>query len=148
MEAQEWIELSKHITWPIVVIFICCVFFRKVQRLFEAIIIRIETGAPLETPWMSLGAPSQLSSPEKKEAVSDQHLALVHSSWRYPKKDRDFNKRMYCFAAIIQANPDVLERVESVTYFLPGWPEPYDRQKKRMELPILESRIWHGVNLH
>ena len=52
-------------------------------------------------------------------------MALIHSSWRYPKKDAEFGRRMWAFHVIVQARDEVLDQIEYVKYFLArSYPNP------------------------
>jgi hypothetical protein len=70
-------------------------------------------------------APSNLRLPVSGEESTENHLALIHSSWRYPKKDAEFRRPMWAFHVVIQARPEVLDRVECAKYFLDrSYPNP------------------------
>ena len=55
-----------------------------------------------------------LPAPRDYEAITAEHLALVHSAWRRPDK----GPKMYQIHIILVGQPDVLNRVENVTYHL------------------------------
>jgi TIR domain len=65
-----------------------------------------------------------LASPRDDEEVNEDHLALVHSSWRRADKDREFNgKPMYQIHVMLVGQPSALARVTSVIYRLDdAWP--------------------------
>lgn len=66
-----------------------------------------------------------LPMPAPHELVSDKHLAIVHSAWRKPEKDADFGERMYQIHVILVGQQSVLDRVDSVIYYLdPSYPTP------------------------
>ena len=57
--------------------------------------------------------------------MTENHLALIHSSWRHPRKDAEFGRPMFAFHVVLQATEAVLDRVESVRYSLhPSYPNP------------------------
>jgi hypothetical protein len=87
---------------------------------------RIDAGASVKIYSVEVGqAPTSLSAPSKDEAVTSNHMALIHSSWRYPKKDAEFRKRMWAFHVVVQARDEVLDRIEYVKYFLDkSYPNP------------------------
>jgi hypothetical protein len=125
MSEQTISNLISALAWPSTVLLLALVFRSRFAHLLFALTRRLEAGAELTTPWISVGAVVKLPSASKEEKITASHIALVHSSWRYAKKDREFKKRMYCFHAIIQGADQVLDRVESVTYYLdPSYPKP------------------------
>lgn len=148
MNADHWIKLVEVAAWPVAMLVLCLLFFQRLSDLLASLIRRIDSGSALETPWGSLGAPSQLKSPATNEKITADHVAIIHSSWRYPKKDREFNKRMYCFYAIIQGNPEVLDRIESVRYILPGWPNPEQVVTDRSSNFKLKELAWGEATLY
>ena len=70
--------------------------------------------------------PTLLETPGSDDTVTEDHLALLHSSWRYAKVDDRFQGRaMYVFHVVIKARESVLNRIEFVRYRLPPpWPNP------------------------
>lgn len=143
------------IIWPVFTLIFIALYYRNIKSIIETIKIRIEKGAALNTPFGSLGpAPSEIKAPEKNEPVTENHMALVHSSWRYPKKDSEFKRTMYCFHAIIQAPKEVLNRIEYVKYHLhPSYPNieqtvtNKDSQFKLKELAWGESNLKANVKI-
>lgn len=116
---KEFVKLASAFAWPCTVLLILFICRAQVKQLIVALLERIKAGSPVETPWFSVGeAPVSMESPGDEEAVTVEHLALTHSSWRYPKKDKDFGMPMYVFHAIIQAQDKTLDRIEYVKYFL------------------------------
>lgn len=77
--------------------------------------------------------PNTLVVPSENEPVTRSHMALIHSSWRYPKKDAEFGRPMYAFHALIQAPDRVLNRIEYVKYLL-------DRSYKELAVQIVTDR--------
>jgi tetratricopeptide (TPR) repeat protein len=89
---------------------------------------------------IEIGGPDR-KSPGQSVPVTENHLALIHSSWRYPKKDAEFGRQMYCFHVVVQGRDEVLDRIEYVKYRLdPSYPNP-DRtvtdRKSRFKLKEL-----------
>ena len=92
--------------------------------------------------------PSVLKIPVKGEKVTENHLALVHSSWRYAKKDSEFKKEMYAFHVIVQCNDEVLDRIESVKYRLhPDYPNPNQTVTDRKSRFKLKELAWGEGNV-
>jgi hypothetical protein len=144
MIVEQLVKLVDVIAWPIVVVLTFVVFYPQLSRLFRAILLRIESGAELKTPWASLGkAPSAVEAPKESEPITENHMALVHSSWRYPKKDKEFGRPMYSFHAIIQAPDEVLDRIEFVKYKLhPSYPNPIQPVNDRKSHFKLKELAW------
>jgi hypothetical protein len=116
---QEAVKLVAALAWPVTILGVLFFFKAKLAVIFEALTKRIQAGAQVETPWISVHALSTtLPLPESGDAVTAEHLALIHSSWRYPKKDKEFGRPMYAFNAIIQGREEVLDRIEYVKYML------------------------------
>lgn len=63
------------------------------------------------------------------DRVTQKDISLRYSCRRYPKKDEEFNRKMYAFHVIVKASNSVLDRIEYVTYRLPAWPKGHDVQK-------------------
>ena len=104
----------------------------------------MDSGAEVTSNWVTFGAaPSNLKSPEGGAPVTENHLALIHSSWRYPKKDAEFNKPMYGVHVVIQATDEVLDRIESVKYSLhPSYPNPIQVVTDRKSRFKLKELAW------
>ena len=76
--------------------------------------------------------PCKIKAPEGAEEISYEHMALLHSSWRYPKKDEEFGRPIWAFHLIVVAADEVLDRIESVDYTL--HPTTYgDRQRQLVD---------------
>ncbi len=61
------------------------------------------------------------------QAVTDAHLHLIHSCWRVDKKT-EFGIMPYQVHHIVYGHRSALERIVSVKYMLPGYPEGYKEQ--------------------
>lgn len=116
-------QLVGEVTWPACFVIFMFVFKEKLHDLASAIAKSVDAGAEVKLgPHLSIGSrPSMLEAAKPSEPVTSNHLALIHSSWRYSKKDAEFNRRMYCFHVILQGKPETLDRVESVKYILLEW---------------------------
>lgn len=137
------------IVWPVFAAIFIGLFHRNIKSLIETIKIRIEKGASLTTPFGSLGpAPLGIEAPKENEPITENHMALIHSSWRYPKKDSEFKRTMYCFHAIIQAPDEVLDRIEYVKYHLhPSYPNSEQTVFDRASQFKLKELAWGESNL-
>ena len=63
----------------------------------------------------------------KDQPVTDAHLHLIHSCWRVDK-NTSFGFMPYQIHLIVYGHRSALDRIESVEYSLPGYPEGHDRQ--------------------
>jgi hypothetical protein len=144
MTGENWIALITAIAWPGTVLLILVVFHRHLASILSALKQRIDAGSEVKTPWISIGAvPMILESPKKDEPVTGDHMALIHSSWRYRKKDKEFKRPMYCYHAVIQAEDAVLDRIEYVTYQLhPSYPNPIQKVTTRETRFKLKELAW------
>ncbi|MBU4260601.1 MAG: toll/interleukin-1 receptor domain-containing protein [Proteobacteria bacterium] len=66
---------------------------------------------------------SGLENVASGQAITAENLTLIHSSWRRLDKDEEHSWRpMYQIHLILYGKPAVLDRVQSVTYRLHGYP--------------------------
>jgi Cdc6-like AAA superfamily ATPase len=65
----------------------------------------------------------------------EEQMAIIHSSRRYPKADDRFpGKKMYVFHAVIEAQENVLDQIDYVTYYLhSSYPNPVRVIRNRSE---------------
>jgi len=135
-EFSLWVELVKALAWPLVTIAGLLVFHKRLFAILGGLERRINAGASLKVLSFEVGqAPTNLPMPLKGEEITSNHMALIHSSWRYPKKDAEFGRRMWVFHVVVQARDEVLDRIEYVKYFLDqSYPNPVqtvtDRQSR------------------
>ena len=155
MHASNWVALVQTLVWPAFALAVALIFRHSLLKLLSAVEKRLDSGAEVTSTWITFGAvPSNLQSPDKNSPVTENHLALVHSNWRYPKKDAEFSRPMFGFHIIIQATDDVLDRIEFVKYGLhPSYPNPLQTvtdRKSRFKLKELawgESTVRAGVKI-
>lgn len=123
---QLVIELVKALAWPTIAAVAMAVFHKPLREIFESLRKRMDTGASMKIYQFEVGgAPTGLLAPASGEIVTKDHMAMVHSSRRYPEKDKQYNKRVWAFYVVIQAREEVLDRIESVKYLLGrDWPNP------------------------
>ncbi len=146
---QESVKLVAALAWPVTVIGVMFFFRSNLIVIFEALTKRIKAGAQIETPFFSVHALSTtLPLPEVGTLVTAEHLALIHSSWRYPQKDREFGRPMYAFNAIIQGRDEVLDRIEYVRYILHNsYPNPIQTSTDRIVRFKLKELAYGESNL-
>jgi hypothetical protein len=84
------------------------------NAFLRSIASRIASGPPAGT----------LPEPRPHEAISADHLTLVHSSWRRPDKDVEFRgAQMFQIHVIVFGQPAALDRIDRVVYHLdPAYP--------------------------
>lgn len=149
MTPEPWIKLIEILIWPFLTLMAVFQFYRPLVKLLGIIISRVEAGAEFTTPWASIGsAPTTIEIPKEDEPITENHMALIHSSWRYSKKDKGFKRRMYAFHAIIQAPEEVLNRIEYVKYSLhPSYPNHEQTVTDRKSHFKLNELAWGESNL-
>lgn len=119
MNATEIINIIDKLIWPITILLLYFLNQNSFKSIFKILIRRIEAGAPIEISSFKVGAmPNSLNSPKPNETINENHVALMHTSWRYPKKDKEFGKKMFVIQVIVMGNDEVLDKIEWVKYFL------------------------------
>ncbi len=73
------------------------------------------------------------------DPVTDKHLHLVHSCWRVDKKT-EHGVMPFRIHVIVYGHYTALQRIESVTYHLPGYPPGNERQKGRDREQLFELK--------
>jgi len=144
MTASEIVSLVQAVIWPVFALVMVVIFRPRLIKLLLAVEKRMDSGAEVTSTWVTFGAvPSNLKSPEGGAPVTENHLALIHSSWRYPKKDAEFNRPMYAFHVVVQATDEVLDRIESVKYSLHrSYPNPIQVVTDRKSRFKLKELAW------
>jgi hypothetical protein len=105
---------------------------------------RIKQGAEIDIKGVVIGSiPNNLPVMKDKKEITKDYFALIHASWRYPKKDLEFKKRMYCIQVIIQAQQEVLDEVEFVKYYLHNsYPNPIQTKHDKKNHFELKELAW------
>ncbi len=149
MTPEQYISLTEKIIWPLFLIIFYWLNRKSFKKIFTALVSRIESGAEIQISSIKVGEiPVSLPSPTKTEKVTHNHLAILHSSWRYPKKDKEFGEPMYVIQVIIQANSDVLDRIEYVKYHLhPSYPNNLQTKTNRANNFELKELAWGESNI-
>ncbi len=126
-------DLITGLAWPTLVLLALVVFSPQLWKIANALAKRIENGAPIKFPGgIYIGAIDQgkvnkaLSHQLQSAGVSDSTIALYHTSFRRPDKDREFqNQAMYQIEVVLVGPDDALDLVDAVTYYLdPTYPTP------------------------
>lgn len=146
---NERIKLVEILIWPMITVVIVILLYPHLRIVLNVLTERIKAGAKIETPWVTVDiVPTVLGSPSKGEIVTQNHMALIHSSWRYPKKDEEFKKPMYAFHAVIQGQDIVLDRIEFVRYSLhPSYPNQIQTSTDRKSRFKLKEIAWGEFTL-
>ncbi len=149
MTTEQIINLTDKIIWPLLILVVYLINAKKINRLVDILVTRVEKGAEFQVSSLRVGQiPVSLPTPKENEMVTENNLALLHSSWRYPKKDKEFNKSMYVIQVIIQASIDVLDRIEYVKYSLhPSYPNRIQTTTDRTHQFQLKELAWGEFNL-
>lgn len=125
-------------SWPVLVTCFLVAYRKQLARLVDVAIARVHGGASFSIGFVTMGqAVGPLKEPASGEMLTDDHLALIHRSWRAPEHDartRDGNK-MFRIHVITFGTADALQRVERVVYLLDkAYPNPVQpggpREKK------------------
>jgi len=115
------------LAWPVLIVALLLAFRSQAGRFAEAVAHRVEHGDAISVGWLTLGSSvGELKAPPTGAAVTDDHIALVHRSWRVPHRDAEFGEQpMYEIHVMIHGENEALDRVEYVIYRLdPVWPNP------------------------
>ena len=120
------IEFVQAVAWPSIALIAITVFRKPIFAILYGLRQRVDAGASFEFWQIRLGAaPNNLPTPKEGATITADHMALIHSSWRYPRKDAEFGTPMWAFHVVIQAKDEVLDRIESVKYLLDhAYPNP------------------------
>jgi len=143
MTVDQFIDLIAIIIWPLALLVVYLSHRDIFGKLFLSITKQIEKGG-FQVGSLRVGSLSDsLSSPKENEKVDANHIALIHSSWRYEKKDLEYNRKMYGIQVIVQANKAVLARIEYVIYSLhPTYPQPIQKKDNRKNQFELKELAW------
>jgi hypothetical protein len=106
-----------------VVLFFCR---SQARALFDAAVAVANRGSEIKVGFVTIGqAVGKLKTPAPTDALTDDHLALIHRSWRVPKRDAEFGMRMFQIHVIVFGSSEALHRVEYVVYRLEkSYPNP------------------------
>jgi len=122
------ISSATPLLWIILALALVIALRKLILRLLNALVRRIERGDPIKiATWITLGSSvGPLKVPPGNGFVTDDHVALIHRSWRVEKRDADFGGTpMYQLHVILFGENEALDRVEYVMYRLnPAYPEP------------------------
>lgn len=151
MTPEQWSALLGafgSLLWPLLVIALL-VFYRKhVGTVLEVAVSRVKQGAGFTVVGITVGeAVGQLQVPQEDGLVTDDHLALIHRSWRVPNRDAEFGSPMYQIHVIVFGPSQALRRVEYVIYRLEdSYPQPV-KQGGPLETNFELKELANGYSL-
>jgi hypothetical protein len=118
--------LAGALAWPILIGAVLFAYRKLIGSLLVAALARVQRGDEIKIGIISIGqAVGQLKLPQSGELLTDDHLALIHRSWRVPKRDAEFGRPMHQFHIIVFGTSEALRRVDYVVYRLDkAYPRP------------------------
>ncbi len=128
------LNLLAPLLWPLLTLAFVLAFYKPILELFNSVVLRIKRGDELHLSILTIGkSAGPLTIPSGANLVTDDHLALIHRSWRAPRHDARFpGQKMYQIHVILFGEPKVLDRVGYVHYRLdPSYPDPESYQTDR-----------------
>jgi hypothetical protein len=142
----KFIQSLVPLAWPFLIAIFFFVYYNSILRIFNALVRRIERGDEVHlSTWITLGKSSgPLKLPATDGYVTDDHVSLIHRSWRVSDRDKEFgNQKMYQIHVILFGERAALDRVEYVLYRLdPAYPNPVrsgGTREKNFELKELAN---------
>lgn len=125
-EIVEVLKAASEIAWPSLAGAALFAYRHHVNAILNAAIARVQRGDALTVGIVTIGeAVGQLKTPLPAEGLTDDHLALIHRSWRVPERDAEFGRPMYRIHVIVFGTAEALRRVEYVVYRLEdAYPTP------------------------
>lgn len=114
------------LAWPLIVGYLIFVHRGAVKELLDVAIARVQRGDEVKVGLITIGqSVGQLKLPTPTDYLTDDHVALIHRSWRVPKRDREFGHKMHQIHVIVFGTPAALERIDYVIYRLDkAYPNP------------------------
>jgi hypothetical protein len=122
----EWLKAAAGLCWPLLVAAMLVFFRSQMTALFDAVVTLVSRGSEVKIGFITIGqAVGQLKVPLPADAITDDHLALIHRSWRVPKQDAKFGRPMYQIHVIVFGTAEALRRIDYVVYRLEeAYPKP------------------------
>jgi hypothetical protein len=122
----EFLNAAASLSWPLLVAAVLVVFRSQARALLDAAVAVVNRGSEVKIGFVTIGqAVGQLKVPLPADALTDDHLALIHRSWRVPDRDAEFGCPMYQIHVIVFGTAEALRRVDYVIYRLEkAYPNP------------------------
>jgi hypothetical protein len=144
------VSAATPLVWSLFAIFVLLAYRKPLLELFTVFVRRIQRGDEVKiATWITLGkSVGPLKVPHGSGYVTDDHLALIHRSWRVAHRDAEFQgHKMYQVHVILFGDPEALDRVEYVLYHLdPVYPEPVKSSSSRVNFFELKE-LANGYSL-
>jgi hypothetical protein len=127
---MNWLQtlsrLAGVLAWPILIGSFLFAYRKLMGSLLEAALARVQRGDEIKIGIVSIGqAVGALKLPQTGEMLTDDHLALIHRSWRVPKRDAEYGRLMHQIHIIVFGTSVALQRVDYVVYRLDkAYPRP------------------------
>ncbi len=143
MTIEQITELIKILIWPTIALIVYITNIRRFKSIFKSLESRIKSGSEIEFQGFKVGVALSLPEAKQDEEVTDEHLALIHSSWRYQRKDREFGEKMFGIQVIVQGQTSALDRIEYVKYKLDSsYPNSVQKKYDRTRNFELKELAW------
>jgi hypothetical protein len=113
--------------WLTLVVVLLYIYRAQAKAFFDAAVAIANRSTEIKVGFVTIGqAVGQLKTPSPADALTDDHLALIHRSWRVPKRDAEFSgQRMFQIHVIVFGTPEALRRIDYVVYRLEkAYPNP------------------------
>jgi hypothetical protein len=125
-DTKTWVDSVVSLAWPSLAAVLLVQYRGLVKSVLQAAVARVQRGDEIKVGIVTIGqAVGQLKLPVSGELMTDDHLALIHRSWRVPDRDREFGRPMYQIHVIVFGTPEALRRVDYVVYRLEeAYPRP------------------------
>lgn len=119
-EVAEVIGAIASLAWPVFIIVVVILNQNKFKKFIELLLFRFEGGAEIVIGSFTIGkSVGKLKEPEGNALVTDDHIALIHRSWRVPNRDKEFpGSKMYQIHVIVFGTDAALKKIEKVVYHL------------------------------
>jgi hypothetical protein len=113
------LEAIGSLAWPLIFGVLLVSYREPLKAFLQAAVARVQRGDDIKIGIVTLGqAVGQLKLPLATELMTDDHLALIHRSWRVPNRDIEFGRPMHQIHVIVFGTAEALRRVDYVVYRL------------------------------
>ncbi len=114
------------LAWPLIVGYLLFSYREAITNLIDIAIARVQRGDEVKVGLITIGqSVGELKLPTPTDYLTDDHVALIHRSWRVPKRDAEFRQKMHQIHVIVFGTPEALKRIDYVIYRLDiAYPNP------------------------